>query len=345
MNRLLCFGAVIAVCASCGGCRESTTIYGAGASFPNPIYSRWAYSFYQLNGTRINYESNGSSAGINQVKAGTVSFGGSDAPLTQKELDESGLVQFPMIIGGIVPVVHLEGVKPGELKLSPDVFARIFLGEIKKWNDPAIKDMNADVELPDMQITPVRRADGSGTTWIFTNYLAAVHADWKEKVGVGKEVKWPTGLGGKGNEGVATNVQQVNGSIGYVEYAYAVQNKMTHAQLRNKAGKFVEPTLASFEAAAANADWAHAPGFYLVLVDQPGDESWPITGASFILIHKDQSDPNVARSMLKFFDWCYRHGADMAKELHYVPLPSSVYELVAQTWDKEVRSQGKPVER
>ncbi len=324
---------------------ETATINGAGASFPYPIYARWAHSFYQLNGTRINYQSIGSSAGITQVKSRTVSFGASDAPLTEKELDESGLIQFPMVIGGVVPVIHIEGIKAGELKLSPEVLARIYLGEIKSWNDDAVQQLNGDLKLPNQSITPVRRSDGSGTTWIFTSYLSEVYSPWKEKIGVGKEVAWPTGVGGKGNEGVATNVRQIDGAIGYVEYTYSVQNGMAHALLKNKAGKFAEPTIESFEAAAASADWAAAPGFYLTLLDQPGDNAWPITGASFILMHKDQPDPAAARAMLKFFDWCFRHGADTAKELHFVPLTSAQFGLVESLWDKQVTVAGKPVER
>jgi phosphate transport system substrate-binding protein len=321
------------------------TINGAGASFPDAIYGRWAHSFYELNGTRINYQKSGSSAGISQVKAKTISFGGSDAPLEEKELEESGLVQFPLVIGAIVPVVNLKGVKPGELKLSSDVLAKIYLGDIKKWNDAQLVQLNPDVKLPDSEITTVRRADGSGTTWIFTSYLSAVSPEFEKRVGIGKEVKWPVGIGGKGNDGVASSVAQVDGSIGYVEYTYAVQNKMTYTQLENKEGKYVSPTLEAFEAATSNADWASAKNFYVILVNQPGEKSWPITGASFVLIHKEQPDPKIATAMIKFFDWCYRHGAEDAKKMDFVPLPASVYEMVEKMWDAEVRSGGKPVAR
>ncbi|HWA98561.1 MAG TPA: phosphate ABC transporter substrate-binding protein PstS [Pirellulales bacterium] len=339
--------AAVALCAvaGCSG-SDSTTIHGAGASFPYPIYSKWAYTFEQLDGARINYQSIGSSAGINQVKDRTVNFGASDAPLDKKELDAAGLVQFPLVIGGIVPVVHLSGVKAGELKLSPEVLANIFLGEITKWNDSAIVALNPDGKLPDVAITPVRRSDGSGTTWIYTNYLSAVSSPWKERIGAGKEVSWPAAsVGGKGNEGVAANVTQIDGSIGYVEYAYAVQNKMTHVQLQNKAGKFVEPSLEAFSAAAKNADWAGTPGFAVALIDQPGDDTWPIVGASFILLHNDQPDRAVAAKMLKFFDWCFKHGGDAAKNLHFVPIPADVYTLVEADWDKQIQSGGKPIER
>ncbi|HEX4132835.1 MAG TPA: phosphate ABC transporter substrate-binding protein PstS [Pirellulales bacterium] len=344
---IVCAAAVVAP--SCSK-SDTLTINGSGASFPYPIYSKWAYTFQQLDGTRINYQSTGSSVGVTQVKQKTINFGASDVPLSEQELDEAGLVQFPLVIGGIVPVVHIAGVEPGTLKLSADVLAKIYLGEIKTWNDSAITALNPDLkQLPDISIAPIRRSDGSGTTWIFTNYLAVVSSDWKDKVGVGKEVSWPAGVGGKGNEGVAANVAQIEGSIGYVEYAYAVQNKMTYVLLQNRKGRFVAPSLESFAAAEAAAektsDWASAPGFYVSLVDQPGDETWPITGATFILIHKEQADAALAGKMLKFFDWCYRHGADAARGLHYVPIPAGIYGPVEATWDKEVRAGGKPIER
>jgi phosphate transport system substrate-binding protein len=315
---------------------DNITINGAGATFPYPIYAQWAYKYEQLTGMKLNYQSIGSGGGIAQIKAKTVDFGASDAPLKAEELKEIGLMQFPMIIGGVVPVVNIEGIKPGQLRLSADVLADLFLGKITNWNDPRIQKINEGLSLPSKAVTVVHRADGSGTTWIFTNYLDKISQQWHEKVGTGKAVDWPTGVGGKGNEGVAAYVQRVDGSIGYVEYAYAIQNNLSHALLENKAGKFVAPTIEAFQAAAANADWKNAPGYYMVLTDQPGDESWPITGASFILLYKQQNDAQRAKTMLKFFDWCYRHGSDMATGLHYVPIPENVIELVEQTWTDEL---------
>ena len=268
----------------------ATIINGAGATFPYPIYSKWAYSYEAATGVRVNYQSLGSGAGISQIKNKTVDFGASDSPLTIEDLNEAKLVQFPLVVGGIVPVVHIEGVGGGKLRLTPKLLANIFLGRIKNWDDPALKAANPDLKLPAKEIAVVHRADGSGTTWIFTSYLAETSADWKQKVGVGKSVSWPAGVGGKGNEGVAAYVKRIDGSIGYVEYAYALQNKMPYAMIENRAGKFPAPTIKSFQAAAANADWKNAPGYYVALVNQPGDESWPITGASFILIHKDQAN-------------------------------------------------------
>ena len=319
------------------------TLTGAGATFPYPIYSKWAYNYQEATGTKINYQSIGSGGGIAQVKAKTVDFGASDAPLTEDELSQAGLIQFPLIIGGIVPVVHVEGIESGKLKLTPTILADIFVGKIESWDDSSIKAANPDLTLPAKSISVVHRADGSGTTWIFTNYLSQVSANWKDKVGAGKAVAWPVGMGGKGNEGVAAYVKRIDGAIGYVEYAYALQNNMPVAVLQNHDGKFVEPTLKTFQAAAANADWKNAAGFYMVLVNQPGDESWPITGASFILIHQEQADASHAQSLLKFFDWCYKNGASAAEELQYVPIPGSVSELVEATWKQQVRSGGQPV--
>jgi phosphate transport system substrate-binding protein len=319
------------------------TLTGAGATFPYPIYSKWAYNYQEATGTKINYQSIGSGGGIAQVKAKTVDFGASDAPLTEDELNQAGLIQFPLVIGGIVPVVHVEGVESGKLKLTPTILADIFVGKIESWDDAAIKAANPGLTLPAKSISVVHRADGSGTTWIFTNYLADVSATWKEKVGAGKAVAWPVGMGGKGNEGVAAYVKRIDGAIGYVEYAFALQNNMPVALLQNHDGKFVEPTLKTFQAAAANADWKDAPGYYMVLVNQPGDDSWPITGASFILIHKEQADASHAQAMLKFFDWCYKNGAPAAEELHYVPIPASVSELLEASWKQQVRAGGQPV--
>jgi phosphate transport system substrate-binding protein len=322
---------------------EPVTLTGAGATFPYPVYSQWAYKYEKLTGVKLNYQSIGSGGGIAQIKAGTVDFGASDAPLKTEELNEAGLVQFPMIIGGVVPVINVQGIKAGGLKISGEMLADIYLGKITKWNDEAIKKMNPKLTLPDKAITVVRRADGSGTTWLFTNYLDKVSKTWHEKVGTGKAVAWPVGVGGKGNEGVASYVQKISGAIGYVEYAYALQNKMTYTEMQNKAGKIVSPAIKTFQAAAANADWEKAQGYYVVLTDQKGEASWPITGASFILIHKEQKDADRAKEMLKFFDWSYRHGAEMAEKLDYVPIPMNVAEMVEKTWSKEVKAEGKEV--
>jgi len=260
-----------------------------------------------------------------------------------EELNQIGLVQFPMIIGGVVPVINVQGIQTGRLKLTPTLLADIFLGKITKWNDPAIKKVNPDLSLPHKDITVVHRADGSGTTWIFTNYLDKISREWSEKVGTAKAVSWPTGVGGKGNEGVTAYVQRIQGSIGYVEFAYALQNNLNYVQLQNRAGNYVSPTIETFQAAAANADWKSAPGFYLVLTDQPGDKSWPITGASFILFYKQQPDAAKARAVLDFFHWCFANGSDQAEKLHYVPMPASVVDMVESVWQSEIRSGGQPV--
>ena len=309
-------------------------INGAGATFPYPIYAKWAEKYASEKNVKLNYQSIGSGGGIKQIKAKTVDFGASDAPLKAKDLDAAGLMQFPMVMGGVVPVVNVPGIKAGELKLSPSVLADIYLGKIKKWDDKAIQHDNPKLKLPSEAITVVHRSDGSGTTWIYTNYLTKVSKDWAKKVGNDKAVAWPTGVGGKGNEGVASYVGRIKGAIGYVEYAYALQNKMSYAKLRNHDGHYVDPNSASFQAAAANADWANAPGFYMVLTDQPGKDSWPITGATFILMYKKQVNPDVAREVLKFFDWSYHHGNAMAEQLDYVPMPASVVKLVEKTWQK-----------
>ncbi|HKJ22141.1 MAG TPA: phosphate ABC transporter substrate-binding protein PstS [Gammaproteobacteria bacterium] len=323
---------------------EVKEIAGAGATFPYPIYAKWAEAYNKETGVRLNYQSIGSGGGIKQIKAKTVDFGASDAPLKPDALDEAGLLQFPMIIGGVVPVVNLPGIKPGEIKLTPTLLADIYLHKITRWNDHRIKAQNPHVKLPSKRISVVHRSDGSGTTWIFTNYLSKVSDEWKTKVGNEKSVAWPTGVGGKGNEGVASYVKRIKGSIGYVEYAYALQNHMTHVKLRNHDGNFVEPTSEAFQAAAANADWAHAPGYYLVLTDQPGKDSWPISGASFILVYKHQAKPDVAHAVLKFFDWSYHHGAKMAEQLDYVPIPGSVAKLVEKTWREQIMGpDGNPV--
>ncbi|MDH7602136.1 MAG: phosphate ABC transporter substrate-binding protein PstS [Armatimonadota bacterium] len=315
---------------------QTVTINGAGATFPYPIYAKWADEYYQLTRVKVNYQSIGSGGGVQQIKAGTVHFGASDAPLRPEELAKAGLFQFPMVIGGVVPVVNLPAIKPGTVRMSGKLLAEIFLGKVKRWTDPAIAKENPNIKFPDKAITVVHRADGSGTTWIFTNYLDKVSPEWHAKIGCGKAVNWPVGIAGKGNEGVSAYVQRLEGAIGYVEYAYALQNKMSYVRLRNRAGNYVEPSVESFQATAANAEWNKAAGFYVVLTDQPGEKSWPITGASYIIIHKKQTDPKVARAMLGFFEWCYKHGSQMAEDLHYVPMPKKVYELVIKRWKSEV---------
>jgi phosphate transport system substrate-binding protein len=320
------------------------TLNGAGATFPYPIYGKWAEAYKAKTGIGMNYQSIGSGGGIKQIKAKTVDFGASDMPLQVKDLDEAGLMQFPMVMGGVVPVVNLQGIKPGQMKLTGKVLAEIYLGKITEWNDPAIAKLNHGLKLPKQKISTVERADGSGTTFIFTHYLCEVSPEFKDKVGNNTSVAWPVGVGGKGNEGVASYVQRLNGSIGYVEYAYALQNKMTYAQMQNKAGHFVKPDSASFQAAAAGADWKGTPGFHVLLTDQPGAKSWPITGATFILVYKKQDNAETAKEVLKFFDWSYHHGSKMAEELDYVPMPSSVVSLVEHTWKSEIKdASGKSV--
>lgn len=340
MNKFI---AVLMACLTFAALAAAADLTGAGATFPYPLYAQWADSYKKLTGVGLNYQSIGSGGGIAQIKARTVDFGASDAPLTKAELDAAGLVQFPMIVGGVVPVVNLEGIAPGALKLSPAVLADIYLGVVKKWNDPAIAALNPGLALPTRDITVVHRADGSGTTWIFTNYLDKVSPAWHGKVGCGKEVAWPAGVGGKGNEGVAAYVQRIKGSVGYVEYAYALQNKLTHILLQNRAGVFVAPTQATFQAAAAGADWSAAPGLYVVLTDQPGDASWPITGASFVLIHREQQDAARAKSLLDFFAWCFADGDAAASHLDYVPMPDDVVALVESVWGAEVKSAGAAI--
>ncbi len=319
-------------------------ISGAGATFPYPVYAKWASAYYRLTGIKMNYQSIGSGGGIKQIKAKTVDFGASDAPLKPKALQEAGLIQFPMIMGGVVPVINLKGIKAGQIKLSNKLMADIYLGKVKKWNDERIKKENPGMALPARNIVVVHRSDGSGTTWIFTNYLSKVSSEWKDRVGNAKAVAWPVGIGGKGNEGVASYVRRIDGSIGYVEYAYALQNHLTYVKLKNRDGNYVEPNSQTFQAAAANADWEKAEGFYMVLTNQPGSESWPITGASFILMHKVQKKPEVAKAVLKFFDWCYKNGQKMAEDLDYVPMPMKVVSLVEKTWEKEIKDeQGNPI--
>jgi len=317
---------------------QAIDITGAGASFPYPAYAKWAAKYQEETGNRINYQSIGSGGGQQQIIAKTVDFGASDDPMKAEDLEKNNLLQFPAIIGGVVPVVNINGIEPGELKLSGELIADIYLSKVKRWDDEAIKALNPDLELPSASIIVVHRSDGSGTTFNWTNYLSKVSPDWKETVGEGKAVKWPTGQGGKGNEGVAAYVRQLKNSIGYVEYAYAKQNNLSWAQMQNKDGQFVQPSEQSFAAAAANADWNSVPGMGVVLTDEPGAESWPITAASFILMHKTQDKPENGRGVLEFFDWAFKNGGEMASELDYVPMPESVVEQIQKVWAEEVKA-------
>jgi len=330
---------VLAAAALAPACALAQDATGAGATFPAPIYAKWTDAYNKATGARVNYQSVGSGAGLNQIRAKTVDFGASDMPLTDEALAKDGLVQFPTVIGGVVPVINVAGIAPGQLKLTGAVLGDIFLGKITKWNDAAIAGLNAGVTLPDAAIAVVRRADGSGTTFIFTNYLSKVNPDWKSKVGEGTAVNWPAGAGGKGNEGVSAFVQRLPNSIGYVEYAYAKQNKMNTVKLRNQAGNFVESDDDNFKAAAAGADWNKS--FYQVLTDQPGKDAWPITGATFIMMHKVQDKPAQAAAVLKFFDWAYNQGDKMAAELEYVSLPDSLKALVRKQWGEIKDTGGK----
>ena len=316
---------------------QAADISGAGATFPYPIYSKWAAAYKTQTGVGLNYQSIGSGGGIKQIKAKTVTFGASDMPLKPAELKQAGLVQFPMIIGGVVPVVNVKGIKGGQITLDGATLAAIYLGEITKWNDARIRKLNPRAALPDMAIAPIYRSDGSGTNFLFTDYLSKSSPKFKDSIGAATSVQWPIGIGAKGNEGLANMVAQTDGAIGYVEYAYAKQNHMAYALLVNKAGKAVTPSSQSFQAAAASADWKDAPGYYLILTDQPGAASWPITGASFILVYRQPPDPRATQDALKFFDWAYRSGAGMAAELDYVPLPPGLIGQVRATWKTEVK--------
>ncbi len=328
--------AAAAVAGLVGFSANAVTINGAGASFPAPVYRAWTYSYKQATGNTINYQSVGSGAGIRQIKAKTVNFGASDSPLKKADLEKVGLVQFPMLMGGVVAVVNLPGIKSNQLRLSADVFADIFLGKITKWNDARIVADNPGVKLPDMSITVVHRSDGSGTTWIFTNYLSKISTAWKNGPGCGKAVRWPCGQGGQKNPGVALNVKKTKGAIGYVEYTYATEAKLSTVVLKNKDGNYVEPNMDSFSAAGANAEWSKAPGFYMVLTDQPGAKSWPITGVTYILIYKNQVDKTIGKEMLKYFSWCYKEGAGTATRMSYVPIPGSVVKIVNDMWSKDL---------
>ena len=317
-------------------------VTGAGASFPAPVYAKWADAYNKATGARINYQSVGSGAGIRQIRGKTVDFGATDAPLNDAELAKDGMIQFPTVIGGVVPVVNIKGITPGQVKMTGQVLGDIYLGKITKWNDPALVALNPGVPFPDAAIAPVRRADGSGTTFLFTNYLSKVNAEWKAKVGEGTAVNWPVGAGGKGNEGVSAFTLRLPNAIGYVEYAYAKQNKMSYVLMQNKDGSYVKPDDSAFKAAAAGAEWAKS--FFQVLTDQPGKDSWPITGATFILMHKVQDKPASATNSLKFFDWSFVNGDKMADDLDYVPLPPAVKDLVRKQWADNLKdASGKAI--
>jgi len=323
---------------------SAAEITGAGATFPYPAYAKWAAAYKESSGVSLNYQSIGSGGGIKQIKSNTVDFGASDMPLEPKDLDDAGLIQWPMIMGGVVPVVNIPGIAAGQLLITGPVLADIYMGKVTNWNDPEITKLNPGVKLPDTAIAVVHRSDGSGTTFLFSSYLSAVSGEWQSKVGASTAVEWPVGIGGKGNEGVANFSGQTPGAIGYVEYAYALQNKLAFTKMMNRDGVVVAPESHAFQSAAANADWASAPGFKLVLVNQPGKDSWPITGASFILLHKSQDKPDQAKEVLKFFDWAYRNGGKAAEELDYVPIPMNVVDLVEKTWSNSVKAtSGAPV--
>jgi phosphate transport system substrate-binding protein len=330
---------IVAVAAllATGVAAQAADITGAGATFPAPVYSKWAEAYKAQTGVGLNYQAIGSGGGIRQITAKTVEFGASDKPLKLDALNSAGMVQFPTVIGGVVPVINVPGIAPGQLKLSGSLLAEIYLGNIKKWNDPQIAAINPGVKLPNLPLTVVHRSDGSGTSFIFTTYLSVKSPAWASKVGGNDAVEWPVGLGGKGNDGVAGFVKQTIGSIGYVEYAFALQNHMTHVSMQNKAGAFVQPTAANFAAAAARADWAHAPGYYLILVDQAGPTTWPIVGATFILMHKSQANAATGQSVLKFFDWAYKNGDALASSLDYIALPAAVKNQVRATWVASIK--------
>jgi len=313
-------------------------ITGAGSTFIFPVLSKWADAYKKESGASVNYQSIGSGAGIKQIQAKTVTFGATDAPLKADQLEKDGFAQWPMIMGAIVPVVNVDGVKAGDMVLDGDTLAKIYLGTITKWDDPAIKKLNPKLTLPSAAISVVHRADGSGTTFNFTDYLSKVSADWKSKVGSGTAVEWPVGVGAKGNEGVSGNIGQAKNTIGYVEYAYAKQNKLAYTGLVNKAGKTVQPTNEAFQAAASNADWANAPGYYLILTDQPGDKSWPIVASTFILMHKDATDKASSQEAIKFFKFAFEKGAKMAEDLDYIPMPDAVIQQIEKTWSAEIKS-------
>jgi phosphate transport system substrate-binding protein len=344
LNLLKIAAAAGALAAASTIAAVAADISGAGATFPYPIYAKWADTYKKETGVGLNYQSIGSGGGIKQIQAKTVTFGASDMPLKADELQKAGLVQFPTVLGGVVPVVNLDGVTPGDITIDGPTLGKIFLGEVKTWNDPAIQKLNPSAKLPSQAIAVVHRSDGSGTTFIFTDYLSKTSADWKSKVGANTAVEWPVGIGAKGNEGVANNVAQTKGSIGYVEYAFAKQNKLTTTKLVNKDGKAVAPTADAFQAAAASADWNGTPGFGVILTNEAGANSWPISGATFILIHKQPQDPVAASEALKFFAWAYAKGGKMAEDLDYVPLPAKVVAAIQKVWASDIKdASGKPI--
>ena len=342
LSRILAsLTAAVAFTAASSAIAQVTEITGAGATFPAPLYARWAADYNKATGVRMNYQSIGSGGGLRQIRGKTVFFGASDMPLTDAELAKDGLVQFPTVIGGVVPIINIPGIQAGQLRLTGEILGDIYLGKITRWNDPVLVKLNPGVKLPDAAIAPVRRADGSGTTFIFTNYLTKVNAEWASKVGEGASVNWPTGAGGKGNEGVTAFVQRLPNSIGYVEYSYARQNKLAFALMGNAAGNFVAPDDSTFAAAAAGADWSKT--FYQILTNQRGKDAWPITGATFIMMHRVQERPENATAVLRFFDWAYTNGGKTATGLDYVPMPESVVKAVRTLWGELRDSNGKPV--
>ncbi|HYC37372.1 MAG TPA: phosphate ABC transporter substrate-binding protein PstS [Usitatibacter sp.] len=339
LHRFLPALAAASLIASAG----AADITGAGATFPYPIYSKWADGYRKATGNAMNYQSIGSGGGIRQIIAKTVDFGASDMPLKAEDLQKHGLVQFPAVMGGVVPVVKVAGVQPGQLRFTGKLLADIYLGKVSKWNDAAIAELNPGMKLPGDTITVVHRSDGSGTTFLWTNYLSKASPEFRQSVGEGASVKWPAGVGGKGNEGVASYVQKINGAIGYVEYAYARQNRLAHGQMQNAAGAFVQPGQAAFRSAAAGADWSSAPGMGVVLTNQPGEKSWPVTGASFILMHAKQDKPGNGREVLRFFEWAFANGQQTAAELDYVPMPDSVVQQVKAVWQRLTDAAGRPL--
>ncbi|MGA2024809.1 MAG: phosphate ABC transporter substrate-binding protein PstS [Steroidobacteraceae bacterium] len=342
MIKAMAILGALALCGAAAAPVAADDISGAGATFPYPVYAKWAETYKQQTGIGLNYQSIGSGGGIKQIEASTVTFGASDKPLEPADLKQNGLVQWPQIIGGVVPVVNIPGIKPGDLVLDGSTIAGIYLGDISRWNDPAIKKLNPTLALPKLDIAPVYRSDGSGTNFLFTNYLSQVSPSFAKSIGANTSVQWPVGIGAKGNEGVANQTAQTSGAIGYVEYAYVKQTNMVYAKLINHDGKSVVPDAKAFQAAAASADWTKAEGFYLILTDQPGAASWPITGASFILVHADSKDKSTLAA-LKFFDWAYKSGQALAEGLDYVPLPAAVVRLVEKTWQDAIKVDGKPV--
>lgn len=336
--------AMLMACGLCAGVAKAhgqgNTINGAGASFPAPVYRVWTYLYSEKSNIRVNYQSLGSGAGINQIKSGTVALGGSDNPLEKSELDKHGLIQFPMLMGGVVLAINVPGISSNQLKLDQETLSKIFLGEITNWNDRSIARLNSGLNLPDLKITVVSRADSSGTTYIFTNYLSKISKVWAEKIGAGPAVNWPVGIRGQKNPGVCNNIKKIRGAIGYTEYTYAIESKLSTVVLRNLDGNFVSPTIESFKAAGANSDWRNAPGFRMILTEQPGADSWPITGLTYLLIHREQKDSALAKSLLDYIKWCFEHGAQSAIKLHYVPMPENVIKMVYDELDK-VRYEGK----